>query len=67
MPSFESTRTTETLAAPYRSPECCIGTHLDCAESSPISAPVDLPVAYETCVCPCHSLSHRSMPTEVGR
>ncbi|TXS62412.1 hypothetical protein EAO69_38975 [Streptomyces sp. me109] len=44
-------------AAPYRSTACRIGTHPACAESSPTSAPVDLPVIYEACDCPCHSMS----------
>lgn len=41
-------------AAPYRSSACGIGTHNQCAHSSPTSAPVDVPVIYEACSCPCH-------------
>jgi len=52
-------------AVPYRSTACRIGTHLACTESSPTSAPIDLPVVYETCACPCHSASHLSTPVEV--
>lgn len=44
-----------TAAAPYRSTACRIGTHSLCTESSPASAPVDLPLIYERCGCPCHS------------
>jgi hypothetical protein len=51
--------------APYRSTACRIGIHQSCAESSPASAPVDLPVVYEACDCPCHAASKRSMPGEV--
>ncbi|CAM5704228.1 hypothetical protein SPURM210S_00517 [Streptomyces purpurascens] len=60
-------RITETSAAPYQSTDCRIGTHLACAESSPVSAPIDLPVVVETCACPCHSASHHSTPGEAGR
>jgi hypothetical protein len=52
---------------PYRSTACRIGTHLACTESSPVSAPVDLPVVYETCACPCHSASHHITTAEVDR
>jgi hypothetical protein len=56
---------TDTAAVPYRSAACRIGTHPACAESSPLSAPVDLPVIYEVCDCPCHSTSDRSTRAEV--
>lgn len=39
---------------PYRSTPCRIGTHDACAESAPMSAPIDVPVVYEVCDCPCH-------------
>ncbi|MGX1130780.1 hypothetical protein RKD49_002970 [Streptomyces glaucescens] len=51
-------------AVPYRSAACRIGTHAACAESSPASAPVDLPVVYEACDCPCHSTLARPTSTE---
>jgi hypothetical protein len=58
-------RITDTPAIPYQSAACRIGTHPACAESSPVSAPVDLPVIYEVCDCPCHSMSDRSTRAEV--
>lgn len=58
---------TETSAIPYRSAVCCIGIHLACVESSPGSAPIDLPLVYETCACPCHPVSPRSMKAEAER
>ncbi|MFF7436655.1 hypothetical protein [Streptomyces sp. NPDC008122] len=39
----------------YRSSPCRIGTHHECAHSSPVTAPIDIPVTYEACVCPCHT------------
>ncbi|MFI0990043.1 hypothetical protein [Streptomyces exfoliatus] len=42
-------------ATPYRSSSCRIGTHQECAHSCPTKAPIDIPVIYEACVCPCHS------------
>lgn len=43
-----------TRAVPYRSISCRIGTHRECAHSCPTTAPVGVPVVYETCACPCH-------------
>ncbi len=51
-------------ATPYRSSACRIGTHRECAHSSPAAAPVGIPVIYEACDCPCHSASTRHTPTE---
>ncbi|WP_432195592.1 hypothetical protein [Streptomyces sp. bgisy027] len=51
----------------YRSAACCIGTHLVCAESSPATAPADVPVIYEACGCPCHSERDRSDSEAVAR
>jgi hypothetical protein len=56
---------TDAAAIPYRSTACRIGTHSTCAESSPASEPVDLPVVYEACDCPCHSTSDRFTCAEV--
>jgi hypothetical protein len=67
MPPRQQPRVTEASAVPYQSTACRIGTHLACAESSPVSAPIDVPVVYETCACPCHSASHHSTPAEVKR
>ncbi|MFF9098344.1 hypothetical protein ACF1AX_35125 [Streptomyces sp. NPDC014802] len=50
---------------PYRSTSCRIGTHSGCTESSPISAPIDVPVVYEACDCPCHSTVGQLKPVEV--
>lgn len=67
MPPRQRPYITDTSAIPYRSTACRIGTHLACAESSPASAPVDLPVVYEACECPCHSAFDRSTTAEVKR
>lgn len=56
--------TTDTAAVPYRSTACRIGTHSTCAEPSPVSTPVGLPVVYEACDCPCHSMPDRSTGAE---
>ena len=54
-------------AAPYRSTACSVGTHHECAESSPASAPVDVPLIYEACDCPCHSASSLVTPQGLKR
>ncbi|OQD55395.1 hypothetical protein BM536_012410 [Streptomyces phaeoluteigriseus] len=61
------TRITDASAVPYRSTACRIGTHHACAESSPVSAPDDLPVVNEACDCSCHSMSGQTAPSEVQR
>lgn len=61
---MRSRRHTHSPAAPYRSPACRIGTHDPCTESSPTSAPVDVPLIYEACACPCHSASDQARPAE---
>lgn len=38
----------------YRSASCAIGTHHECAHSSPTKAPIGVPIIYEACDCPCH-------------
>jgi hypothetical protein len=50
--------------APYRSTACRIGTHRECAVSSPALAPVDIPVIYEACDCSCHSMPGECQPAE---
>jgi hypothetical protein len=67
MTSRRQPHLTDAAAVPYRSTACRIGTHLVCAESSPAAAPVDLPVVYETCDCPCHSMPDRSTDAEAGQ
>ena len=67
MTSRRQPHLTDAAAVPYRSTACRIGTHLVCAESSPASAPVDLPVVYETCDCPCHAMPDRSTDAEAGQ
>jgi hypothetical protein len=67
MTSRRQPHTTDAAAVPYRSTACRIGTHSTCAESSPASAPIGLPVVYETCDCPCHSMPDRSTGAEVGQ
>ncbi|MFJ7954923.1 hypothetical protein ACIQ62_01340 [Streptomyces sp. NPDC096319] len=53
-----------TKAAAYRSSACQIGTHHECAYSSPATAPLDIPVIYEACACPCHEPATAHAPTE---
>jgi hypothetical protein len=59
MPSRRQALGSEASATSYRSTACQIGTHHACAESSPESAPVDLPLIYEACACLCHAASGR--------
>lgn len=49
------TRAPSAPATPYKSSACRIGTHHECAHSSPTTAPIDTPVVYEACACSCHS------------
>lgn len=49
-------------ASTYRSTSCAIGTHPECTQSTQTTAPVDVPVIYEPCDCPCHATSE---PTEL--
>jgi len=65
MPSRRQNYSPAASAAPYRSPACRIGTHDACTESSPASAPVDVPLIYEACGCPCHSASGQAVQAEV--
>jgi hypothetical protein len=62
MPSQQQTLGPDASATSYRSTACQIGTHPACAESSPESAPVDLPLIYEACECVCHSAPGQSGP-----
>lgn len=52
---------------PYRSSSCTIGTHHECAQSSPATAPVGVPVIYEACDCPCHTPTDRPEPRQVAQ
>ncbi|THA47214.1 hypothetical protein E6R62_31925 [Streptomyces sp. A1136] len=54
-------------ATPYLSSSCAIGAHRECAQSSPATAPVGVPVIYEACVCSCHPVDERSEPQRVIR
>lgn len=65
MPPRQQSRGADTTSVPYRSIACRIGTHSSCVESSPLSAPVDVPVIYEVCDCSCHSTPDRSARVEV--
>lgn len=67
MPPRRQTRVTDAPVVPYRSTACRIGTHDTCAESSPASGPVDLPVVYEACDCSCHTAPGQMKPTGVQR
>lgn len=63
MPPRQRLPVSETAVDAYRSTACRVGIHTTCAEASPSVAPVDLPVIYETCVCPCHpALDHSTRP-----
>ncbi len=64
MPSRQQTSSPNASGASYRSIACRIGTHHACAESSPASAPIDVPVIYEACGCSCHPVSDCSTPDE---
>ncbi len=48
------TRVPLAAATPYESSACRIGTHQECAHSSPTTAPIGIPVIYEACACSCH-------------
>lgn len=51
----------------YRSSSCAIGTHRECAQSSPATAPVGVPVIYEACDCSCHTADDASEPRQVNQ
>ncbi|KOU84763.1 hypothetical protein ADK93_24420 [Streptomyces sp. XY58] len=51
----------------YRSSSCAIGTHPECAESSPATAPVGVPVIYEACDCACHVPDAAPAPRQVNQ
>jgi hypothetical protein len=63
MPSRRQPLCPDASATSYRSTACQIGTHHACAESSPESAPVDLPLIYEACACLCHAAPGRPQPS----
>ncbi|GAA1891839.1 hypothetical protein GCM10009837_12400 [Streptomyces durmitorensis] len=67
MPLNPQPRIKHTQAAPYRSSACRIGTHHACAEPSPATAPVDVPVVYEACDCPCHATANQPAPAEASQ
>ncbi|MEW1867755.1 hypothetical protein AB0420_06125 [Streptomyces caelestis] len=67
MPSRQQPHTTHPGPDSYRSTSCRIGTHHACAESSPLTAPVDVPVIYETCDCSCHTITKCPAPTGAAR
>ena len=67
MPPRRQPHVMGTSPVPYRSTAWRIGNHQTCAESSPTVAPVDLPVIYEVCDCPCHAAPDRAKPAEVQR
>lgn len=62
MPTHRSPVVTHAKAKPYRSSSCLIGTHRQCAHSSPAVAPIDIPVVYEACDCPCHPSTSGEVP-----
>ncbi|RST07234.1 hypothetical protein EF910_05970 [Streptomyces sp. WAC07149] len=54
MPPSRQPSTRPASIPAYRSASCAIGTHHECAHSSPVEAPIGIPVIYEACDCPCH-------------
>ncbi len=54
-------------ATAYRSSSCAIGTHPECAQSSPATAPVGVPVIYEACDCSCHTPDAAPAPRQVNQ
>lgn len=66
MPPRRQPRVADATSVPYRSIACRIGTHSSCVEPSPFLAPVDVPVIYEACACPCHSTPDQHVPVEVA-
>ncbi|CAM5275586.1 hypothetical protein [Streptomyces avidinii] len=51
----------------YRSSSCAIGAHPECAQSSPATAPVGVPVIYEACDCSCHAPDAAPAPQQVNQ
>ncbi|MFD5512692.1 hypothetical protein ACFWIB_33700 [Streptomyces sp. NPDC127051] len=51
----------------YQSSACAIGTHSECAQSSPATAPVGVPVIYEACACSCHTPDEPSNPRQANQ
>ncbi|MFG2979942.1 hypothetical protein ACGFYQ_01615 [Streptomyces sp. NPDC048258] len=51
----------------YRSSSCAIGTHRECAQLSPATAPVGVPVIYEACVCSCHTTDDAPEPRQANQ
>ncbi len=51
----------------YRSSSCAIGTHHECAQSSPATAPVGVPVIYEACACSCHVADDAPEPRQANQ
>ena len=64
MPARQRPHAARERTVPYRSSSCRIGTHRECAQSSPATAPVGVPVVYEACNCPCHT-ADLAAPREV--
>jgi hypothetical protein len=60
MPTRRQILDPDASATSNRSTACRIGTHRACAESTPASAPVDLPLIYEACGCLCHAVPDQS-------
>lgn len=64
MPPSQQVRVTHTKSVPYQSSSCLIGTHCECAQSSPAAAPIGIPVVYEACSCSCHTVAARGHRTD---
>jgi hypothetical protein len=68
MPLRQQRRAAHAIAVPYQSSSCRIGTHCECAQSSPAAAPIGVPVFYEACSCACHTAARdRNGRTEASQ
>ncbi len=65
MPRRQQPRIMHERAVPFRSISCRIGTHRECVQSTPTDSPVGVPVIYEACDCPCHTVADHVSPREV--
>ncbi len=64
MPPRKQLRATHTKPVTYQSSSCRMGTHCECAHSSPMVAPIGIPVVYEACNYTCHTAATRADRTE---
>lgn len=67
MPPRQKPCVTTPKASTYQSSSCRIGSHSECAHSSPAAAPIGIPVLYEACSCSCHTVVARDDRTGGSR